>query len=102
MEGQNLTPATPKPLNLSWIEAFFVAVVNLCVLVAASLQKFPLLVAFHREACYSLTLFLFYINDVADIFSDLSVSLSLFVDLKLYKLIPVTKLMHYTMIYIQQ
>jgi len=30
---------------------FFVIVVNLCVSVAASLQKFPLLVAFHREAC---------------------------------------------------
>ena len=33
------------------LKLFFVAVVNLCVLVAASLQKFPLLVAFYRESC---------------------------------------------------
>jgi len=33
------------------LKLFFVAVVNLCVLVAASLHKFPSLVAFHREAC---------------------------------------------------
>jgi len=61
------------------LKFFFVAVVNLCVLVAAFLQKFPLLVALHcREACWANFVFALYY--VADIFSDLSVSLSLFAD----------------------
>jgi len=63
---------------------FFVAALSQRVLVVVSPLKSPSLVAFRREVYYAWRCF-WFINDVADVFGDLSVSLSLFADdLKLH------------------